>query len=585
MTITPDRESLRYIFPSDAEFHQTLDKLVTETAVPAFGVASRSWLSLLPELDIAALPPSHLCDILTVSADSDVCLWVIVSGSGEQIFQQQIQYMLIVARAIKHQIASHNRSVPKLAIRCRFFSTDPMHNEMIEHTLKSSGIKSTQAMLCSLILEKGKFDELKRGLALLLLSRESSIRNCVGDAMSVRLSAVQAQTLLQRQRVTYVSSPPGTGKTLCGISLYREYGRERAVYICTIQPLLQYLRYNGCDGTLVHSDQDLNDHIEQGTFKNKQCVIIDESHQLRCSKSCLEKLFWIVEKKRMYLFVLADNEYQSLDNESREQIVDYIVELSRKVLGIVPEMKTFTEMFRNTRKVTSFVQHAMMDTKSSMGNLTCANRFDGDGVECVVLENLLLNDANNSLVQYIRPLLLPTSPLADAKYLVTEVAFLFDAEYPTDHIETIRGILQTHVGRTQTSQDFPRIGIIVDRIDTFIGLDAALCIFLMSPKGASPHLTMDNPKYRVFLASRATRKAVFVVPKIDAHFAQRMKFDHFRVSLYGPLYYTTALYGLAQSTGSSLSNTNITHPTQGTMGRKQQHDVLTYLAKIKKCSI
>ena len=533
MQITPDRQSLKYLFPSDDVFNQTLETL--ETGVPGFAIANRSWLSLLPELDVTSLPPGHLCDILTVSADNEVCLWVIVSESGEQIIQQQLQFMFAVGRTIKHQIISHNRLVPNLFISCKLLSVNTLYNDLIENTLKSSGINSMQAKLRSVLMEKGKFEELQRGIASLLLSRESSIRNCVGHAMSVKLSAVQAQTLLNRQRVTYISSPPGTGKTLCGIFLYREYGRERAVYICTTQALLQYLLYNGCDGTLVRSDQDLNEYIEQGAFENKQCVIIDETHHLNCSKLCFEKLFSILHMKRMYLFVLADNEYQSFGRVNQEQIVKYIFELSMNILKHPPEIITFNAMFRNMRKVTSFVQHAMVDTKSSIENVTCANRFDGDGIECIAMENLLLNDPNNSLVQYLRRLLISTSQRADAKYQATEVAVLFDAEYPAVDIDKIRDILQTHVGpqiTTQASEEFPRFGIVVDRIDSFIGLDAALCIFLLSPTATEPHLTINNPRYRVFLGSRATRQAVFVVPKIDAELAQYMKFDCFGVSFY-----------------------------------------------------
>ena len=532
MQTTPDSHSLRYLFPSDAVFNQTVEKV--ETGVPGFAIANRSWLSLLPELDVTSLPAGHLCDILTVSADSDVALWVIVLGSGEEIVQQQIQYMFAVGRAIKHQIVKHNRLAPNLTIRCMLHSTNSLHNDLVQNALTSSGIKNMQAMLPSLLLERGKFKELQRGIALLLLARESSITNCVGHAMSVKLSSAQAQTLLKRKRITYISSPPGTGKTLCGISLYREYGRERAVYICTTQGLLHYLRYNGCYGILIRNDKDMLEHIKHGAFEDKQCVIIDESHHLKCSKLCFEKLFCILDTQRMYLFVLADNEYQSFDSNKEEPIVNYIFELSMKVLKEPPELVTLNDMFRNTRKVTSFVQHAMMDMESSIENLTCANRFDGDGIECIAMENLLLNESNNSLVQYLRGLLISTTPRADPKYQATEVAVLFDAEYPTHHIETIRNILQKYLGpriTTQTSQDFPRFGIVVDRIDTFIGLDAALCIFLLSPTGAVPRLTIENPRYRVFMGSRATHRAVFVVPIIDADFAQCMKFDYFRVSL------------------------------------------------------
>ena len=532
MQITPDRQSLRCLFPSDDVFNQTLAKV--ETEVPGFAIANRSWLSLLPELDVTSLPPGHLCDILTVSADSDVCLWVIVSESGEQIVQQQIQYMFAVGRAIKHQIVKHNRLAPNLTIRCMLHSTNSLHNDLVQNALTSSGIKNMQAMLPSLLLERGKFKELQRGIALLLLARESSITNCVGHAMSVKLSSAQAQTLLKRKRITYISSPPGTGKTLCGISLYREYGRERAVYICTTQGLLHYLRYNGCYGILIRNDKDMLEHIKHGAFEDKQCVIIDESHHLKCSKLCFEKLFCILDTQRMYLFVLADNAYQSLDSENQRQIVNSIFELSMKVLKEHPELLTFNDMFRNTRKVTSFVQHAMVDTKLPVEHLTCANRFDGNGVGCITMENLLLDNPNNSLVKYLRPLLIQINHLQDAMYQATDVAVLFDEEYPVNYIEKIRYILQTHISpgiTTQTSEDFPRYGIVVDRINTFIGLDAALCIFLLSSMGRTPYLTLDNPRYRVFLASRATHQAVFVVPKIDAHIAQCMKFDYFGVSL------------------------------------------------------
>ena len=532
MQVTPDRQSWKYFFPSDDDFYQTFEKVKTHLA--GFAIANRSWLSLLPELDVTSLPKHHLCDILTVTEDSDVCLWVIVSESTEQIIQRQIQYMFTLGRAIKHQIASHNRLVPNLAIRCMLHSTNTLHNDLIENTLKSSGIKNTQDMLWSCFQEMGKFEELQRGIALLLMSRESLIRNCAGDEISVKFSAKQALTLLERQRVTYISSPPGTGKTLCGISLYREYGRDKAVYICTTQPLLQYLRHNGCHGILVRDDQDMSNHIGRGTFENKQCVIIDESHHLKCSKLCFEELFHILDRERSYLFVLADNEYQSFDIETPGQIRDYIWDLSTKVLKIMPEFKTFKEMFRNTRKVTSFVQHAMVDTPSPIENVTCTNMFDGEGIMCITMDNLSLNEPKNSLVQYLRPLLTSTSHRADPKYQATEVAVLFDERYPHVYIEEICDILQTYCEpriTTQTSEVFPRSGIVVDKISTFIGLDAPLCIFILSPAGAVPHLTLDIPSYKVFLGSRATREGVFVVPKIDADLAKCMKFDHFNLKV------------------------------------------------------
>ncbi len=64
MQITPERDSLKHMFISDAECEETIRKLETNT--PGFGIASRSWACLLPELRIQR-PPNHICDILTIA--------------------------------------------------------------------------------------------------------------------------------------------------------------------------------------------------------------------------------------------------------------------------------------------------------------------------------------------------------------------------------------------------------------------------------------------------------------------------------------------------------------------------------------
>ncbi len=303
MQITPDKDSVRYLFPSDTKFNETLDKLATKT--PGFAIVSRSWLSLLPAFGTMERPPNHLCDILTVSmgegldvSKPNIRFWVLVSGSKELIIQRQVQYMFKVGRMIKHQIAKQNettesREVLNLTIRCMLHSIQDEDSSLVERTLHALGIESTQDFLRSVYIERNTFDAVKRSIGLLLLSQDSHIKNCAGEQMSVKLSAVQARTLLQirRKRISYISSAPGTGKTLCGLTLYRDFGKERSVYICPAESLLHYLKYNGCEGTLVRNNEELRREINQGSFNNKRCVIIDESHRMRCSKECLAELF------------------------------------------------------------------------------------------------------------------------------------------------------------------------------------------------------------------------------------------------------------------------------------------------------
>ncbi len=537
MQIMPDKDSLRYLFPSDVSLEETLHKIAA-TKEPGFAIASRSWLSLLPDAGLLETPTYHLCDILIVSKCEDlkpnICLWVVVSESKKQIIQKQVRYMFVVGRAIKHQIANQSKEVLNLTVQCMLHSTHEEDNLQIESTLQEVRVQKTQDFLCSVFIEPDSFDDVKRSIAQLLLSQRSHINNCAGEHLSVRLSAKQADTLLKmkikRKRVWYISSAPGTGKTLCGLSLYKDFGKEHSVYISPTKPLIQFLRYNECEATLVRNDEELHSEIENGTFREKHCVIIDESHHLGCSKQCLKELFLEVKKYRIILFVFADNEFQSFDREKQQIVEQYFLELSKEVLGYYPNTHTFTEMYRNPRKIVSFLQHAIEDPDQ---DITCGNTNDGEGIQAIALENLWDNSRKNGLVQYLRQLLALSGSSDDGRYHATQVAVLLDSGFSTSGVDTIRHILETQLSNIviQASDMFPRKGITVDKIESFVGLDAPLCIFLLSAEGSiNPNESIANMRYRVFLASRATQKAVFVVSKIDAELIQCLKFDRFPVS-------------------------------------------------------
>ena len=437
--------------------------------------------------------------------------------------------MLSLGRNIKHQLLNQNRTSPNLTIRCKLRSTAMIANDFIEKHTKYMLVQTTQEMLYEKFHEKDLPEYLQECIASLLLQKETSITNYVGQQMSLTLSNDQAKLLLDRRKVTYISSPPGTGKTLCGIFLYMEYGKDNSVYICPTLPLIQYLEHNGCDAIFVQTDENLDSHIDCGTFKNKKCVVIDESHKLQWSRASFEKLFKLLKENRdMFLFVFADNEFQCFGRTNPHQIADWVWELSRKVLKIFPRMEPFSEMYRNTKKIVSFLQHSADDGGGM--NVTCRNRMDGDGIQCIVMENLWTNVSENDLVRYLHPVLFyaGASPKT-AKYHVTDVAVLLDAGYDNDNIEAIGQVLQKQLPgvSTHAADKFPREGIVVDTIDSFAGLDAGLCIFLLSSQGEK---NITDYRYRVLLASRATHKAVFVVSKINADFVKHMKFDRFQVS-------------------------------------------------------
>ncbi len=232
----------------------------------------------------------------------------------------------------------------------------------------------------------------------------------------------------------------------------------------------------------------------------------------------------------MFLFVFADNEFQSFNRENQKKIEGYIHDLSNEVLEYYPKTYTFTEMYRNPRKVVSFLQHAIEDPDQ---DIICRNLSDGEGIQVIALDILWDNSHKNGLTRYLHPLLVLDGSSADGGYHATQVAVLLDTGHSVCHVDAMRQILETQLPHIaiQASDTFPRKGITVDKIESFVGLDAPLCIFILSPiRSTNREESIANMRYRVFLASRATQKAVFVVSKIDTEIIRSLKFDRFQVS-------------------------------------------------------
>ncbi len=166
----------------------------------------------------------------------------------------------------------------------------------------------------------------------------------------------------------------------------------------------------------------------------------------------------------------------------------------------------------------------MESFEKSHYTIECSHSDDGDGVECIKVGNIWANTARNDLVRYIHSMLLYYEP--------PEIAVLLDNLQASKTIGQYRHLLEEHMPGTtfQSAADFPRRGIIVDSVDSFLGLDAPLCIFILPSTSGDVKTvrTLANPHYRAFLASRATHNAVFMVPEINAELAEHMKFDHFR---------------------------------------------------------
>ncbi len=357
MRRTPCRDQLQYMFTTEEDMEHVLATCTTDKHVPSFAIACKSWRSIVTNSRYDTPPTGHICDILTVTAEGRICFWVIVANYNVDLNSVRV-YLMTTGRMIKYQLARNGQqNMRQFYIQCGISSPDVSMQTSFE-------VESAEMQDCffHLFPKKNNFTALQRALAVVILSRESPLRRCGSDQTSILLSAEQADKLMHRGKVNYICGAAGSGKSWIAAELYRMHGREQSVYICSTDAFAKYLEYNGHTGTPIKCDQDLIVEIEKGTFQNKTCVIIDDSHRLPCSTSSMEVLFHLLRDNReMALFVFADNDYQSFEKHRQLAMYDCFQHLTRKIMKQPLIVEPLTEVYRNTRKVVSFIQSAVND--------------------------------------------------------------------------------------------------------------------------------------------------------------------------------------------------------------------------------
>ena len=183
---------------------------------------------------------------------------------------------------------------------------------------------------------------------------------------------------------------------------------------------------------------------------------------------------------------------------------------------------------RNTKRVASY-----LSAVSYKDDIKCLNNWEGDNVDVLEAEKPLDDSDDNLLIQYIRQVLECTEP----EYVPQDIAVLIDTDNLNQDLEQCCQILKKYIPgvNLHTATTFPRTGIVVDCLDSFHGLDAGVCFYVLSAKRLKKQDNFNkilcrsiyNPKYLAFLASRAIYRAVFLVPKLDPDVFREMGFDCF----------------------------------------------------------
>ncbi len=299
MNITPDRDSLRYLFDSEDNMDKILSAVTTED--PGFAVVGRTWrFHLSDDNGLENLPIGHICDIVTVTNTGRLSFWVVVDRLDNSSFNNQIDYLMTTGRMLKYMIVQKGESenLSNLWLYCRLLPVVTSTSMGTKMQLRLHECRVMQRHLQHLYHEGVDFDYLQQAFSKVILSKESPLKRCVSDYTSITLTVQQAEVLMHKAKVNYIQGPAGSGKSYTGAFLYKLYGKERSVYICTTVEFREYLKFNGCTGTLVLGDQDLLREIGSGTFHGKICVVIDDCHKLECTRKSMKQLFKLLKKKR-----------------------------------------------------------------------------------------------------------------------------------------------------------------------------------------------------------------------------------------------------------------------------------------------
>ncbi len=448
MRVTPGRDQLQYMFKSEYDMERVLATCTTDTDVPGCAIVCKSWRSIVSNNSNGTPPTGHIRDVLMLSGKGRICFWAVVDRTTEIISVNE--YLMTTGRMMKYRLVRNyqllqkeSQDIPQFYIECGIFSPD-----VSTLTYLDANSAKMQASLLDLFPVTVNFETIRKALALLILHRESPLTRCASDHTSILLSAMQAKLLIDRAKVNYICGAVGSGKSWIAAALYRMHGRNQSVYICTTEDFVEFLKFNQLRGTLIKRDRDLIGEIEKGTFENKTCIIIDDSRNFKSlySKQCMKALFNVLrDNRQMALFVFADNEYQAFEKDRQTSMRECFLNLARD-LKQQPHMPCLKEIYRNTRKVVSFIQLAIEDDQVSQYKIECAHRDNGDGIECIALDNILASTAENGLVKYLRSVLSTYNP--------PDIAIFLEVSHSTGDVSQLLKTLMPDIS-FQTAADFP----------------------------------------------------------------------------------------------------------------------------------
>ncbi len=494
----------------------------------AFALVSPSWLNQIGMEELSKRPKHHVGDILVVTERGSVYLWSIVQNMGTDDDLRRT-YLMISGRLTKFLLLKGQKEKKELRVDCYLYN---LQDNTVEEPL-------VQQHTRSFFVNNVDLKVIQENLGETIVARETYLRNVTGEACGYKLSAEQWRIAdkVNNAPVTVVSGPPGSGKTLLCSHFLQEKGTyTQSLYVCTNEALAAFMKsQNICSVLVVKTDAELDKAIGRGEFKDKICITFDDVHRLSCSDRTAKHLLNLIKRnKDVRLYVFCDNKFQCFDELKNH--FPKAVERCCKRMDIDCVTYPLTEIHRNTRRIMSF-----LSAVSFKEDIKCLHKWEGDDVEVLGTENPLDDSPKSPLVQNILQILGLKDPGASClQYAAQDIAVLIDTDSSDQDVRRCRQTLRKYIPnvKVHSAATFPRTGIVVDVLDSFHGLDAGVCLYVLSRKKIKKQNVLEklftdncrsiyNPKYLAFLASRAIYKVIFFVPKLNAQVFKKMLFDCF----------------------------------------------------------
>ena len=526
LALVPSKEHMMLSYPPD-QVNAIVDELNNKYP-NVHGVAlTFQCLAEIFDTTLSIIPPiNHVFDTLILN-DLSLEVWSSYSNAlSHSKNKQRKAYGFEICRIIKRYTLERTQQSTQhiavnLVINSYIFTTT---TRTLESFKKSGDSLHEHYMFCLGHTEGIVLEHVLTQLVNNTVSKVVWLKNRINKDMSCHLTQQQCEVFLKfcNDWILVIEAAPGCGKSVMAAYICQRFGEpnepEHVLYISPRKGFAAIVKHQGNAKTYVACDESTLQKVISVIQKaNYKVIVMDDIQAMSCSQSIWDRLLDTVHSKRARLLLLMDSEFQDFHNSGSCKALRARIDTFCKKKNIPrPTSHTLTTNMRNSQKVFSFLvaQIYSHQDASSQGGFKCGHDIEGDDVHIRVIYNPWKDSGDNDLIQLVTKLI---TQQGEHRYELRDIVLLVDDTDP-QVAEKLRRIFSTH-SAFSTCQAFniPHSGLVVDLVDEFIGMEAQVCIVILSN-----HM-LHNMKYRIFTASRGIMRTELVfVDDISADLVKAM---------------------------------------------------------------